>query len=748
MPLPIRKVKRRAHVGPATSTSYPVLNLYASPTSQDVTLPEIPELFDENFLDILLPPRPESPPAPQAQVKEKASNPLLDALLSTSHRTWTEKGAPAYSSTLSPTLDAFNGLTRDKEGSQIAPLLDAAWKEDPNLTLRMIWNIRSIHDGKNDKETFYRAFGWLLERHPRTAIANLPLLVQPVCKSRKGDRSHPHGFWKDLLNILCLATTEELFTGPFRFEFLHAPRAPCLSGQAKAQRKMDLAKVGVENYNAKMEFIAQEKRASRYRESHTRLLKKLSVPHYRALYVAVARLFTEHLVKDLNILAQASISTSPEARSALLRQLTLVGKWAPSPAEAHDRITNIATAISLLLYSSAPSFSAIYPSVMSQPLQERDKALLLRSFYQRWVLTELRRATLIPEPLMCANRWSEIRYNRVPSVCMKRNNQHFARHDPEGFEKYLLAVESGKKRISGATLLPHELVGEIIKLNQDIAGATRPNGRFPTLKQVKAKMAETQLRVVEGQWRTLIERLRESGSIENSIAICDVSGSMGSILNSRTTDPSPILPAVSLSLVLASLAKPPFDSCFITFSEHPSIVRLDLTQPLNTTVKSMENSNWGMTTNLNAVFCELILPLAVKNKVLREDMIKRVFIFSDMQFDEARAGYQHRSKWETNYDIIAQEYAKHGYDVPEIIYWDLADGYHTVEVQSDTKGVAMMNGFSPSMLKVFMGEESDDSMDPQPDKPAAPQVKEVMTPISVMRKALLKDSFDGLVVID
>ncbi|CAA7260372.1 unnamed protein product [Cyclocybe aegerita] len=162
----------------------------------------------------------------------------------------------------------------------------------------------------------------------------------------------------------------------------------------------------------------------------------------------------------------------------------------------------------------------------------------------------------------------------------------------------------------------------------------------------------------------------------------------------------------------------------------------------------MEDSDWGMTTNLNAVFCDLILPLAVKNKVLPEDMIKRIFIFSDMQFDEARPSYQQRSKWETNYDIIAQEYAKHGYDVPQIVYWDLAtNGHHTVEVQSDTKGVAMMNGFSPSMLKVFMGEESDDSTDPQPDKPAASQVKEVMTPISVMRKAL-KDSFDRLVVVD
>jgi hypothetical protein len=45
---------------------------------------------------------------------------------------------------------------------------------------------------------------------------------------------------------------------------------------------------------------------------------------------------------------------------------------------------------------------------------------------------------------------------------MKNNKDHFFKHDPEGFEKYLIDVESGKKKISGATLLPHELVAQAI----------------------------------------------------------------------------------------------------------------------------------------------------------------------------------------------------------------------------------------------------------------------------------------------
>ena len=63
--------------------------------------------------------------------------------------------------------------------------------------------------------------------------------------------------------------------------------------------------------------------------------------------------------------------------------------------------------------------------------------------------------------------------------------------------------------------------------------------------------------------------------MDNALAICDVSGSMGSIYSYNKKHVDPIFPAVSLSLVLASLAKPPFNSGFITFSENPEFVRLE-----------------------------------------------------------------------------------------------------------------------------------------------------------------------------
>src|SRR5258707_2956077 len=47
-----------------------------------------------------------------------------------------------------------------------------------------------------------RAFGWLYEHHPRTAIANLSLLVAPVCVIKSQPTQLTHGYCKHLLNIL------------------------------------------------------------------------------------------------------------------------------------------------------------------------------------------------------------------------------------------------------------------------------------------------------------------------------------------------------------------------------------------------------------------------------------------------------------------------------------------------------------------------------------------------------------------
>ena len=559
-----------------------------------------------------------------------------------------------------------------------------------------------------------------------------------------------HGYWKDLLNILALETVGELSNISSPSTFLHAPREAYTYRNSRHLKKSGNPASRIEAArlaNDQAKTGAVEKRKLRLRQMHDRLVGKLLEPKFRALFIAVARLFTDQLLRDKQVLTDLDFLGPGEDRIAHLKKLSLAGKWAPTPGGSHDRVTNIATAIGELLYASQAL--PAYPSVLMTPVSEVERTHVLRSFYQRWILTELRRTLLCPEPLMSANRWTEIKYSRVPSICMKNSKELFFKHDPTGFEQFLIAVESGKKKISGATLLPHELVAQVIQYERNMADTT--SSKYPALIEFKKKVAETQLRVIEAQWKTLINNLREAGSIENSLAICDVSGSMGYLWSKYDKkNVQPILPAVSLSLVLASLAKPPFSGGFITFSANPQFVTLDLSQKLSKQVDRIADSKWGTNTNFSSVFLDLLLPLAVKNQIKQEDMIKRLFVFSDMQFDIAEDTSSKPGAWETNYDLIEKAYKKAGYEVPEIVFWDLSfDGGQTTKETGDSKktGVAMMNGFSPAMLKVFMGEEelTDEWEKVGEDGNVE---KEVFNPINVMMKALMKKSFDRLVVVD
>ena len=518
---------------------------------------------------------------------------------------------------------------------------------------------------------------------------------------------------------------------------------------------------------------AKQVRAKKLTHYSEVLVSKLAKPKFRALYIAVARLFAHQLVKDIRTLQKIQSLESDGDRIALMKEISLAGKWSPTPGCSHDRVTNIATAISQLIYASQVISSP--PSALNNTsISSHERSVILRSFYQRWVLTELRRISACPESLMATGRWTEINYSRVPSICMNNNSAHFFNHDPEGFEKYLLKVESGKGSISGATMPPHELVAQIFALNHnESTGGNRRLKKYSTIPAVveaRKALVETQSRVVEAQWKTLIESLREAGTLDNCLAICDTSGSMGWLEDKYDKKHvSPIFVSVSLSLVLASLAKPPFDGGFITFSDEPEYIQVNLKQSLQEQVKVFDDSPQGCNTDFRAVFIDLLLPLAVKNKIKQEDMIKRLFVFSDMQFDEARElndpDYKGKpvkpDPWETTYDFIEDAYSKAGYKTPEIVFWDLnaTTRPKTVEVESKRKGVAMMNGFSPALLKVFMGEEVGGEEEKVSEWEDVMTVDETSTvtvveeedefnPINVLKKALLRKTFDGLVVVD
>jgi len=583
------------------------------------------------------------------------------------------------------------------------------------------------------------------------------MIVVPVCVVSR-DKLVAHGYWKDLLNILALVTCDELSdfdSRPSNFLRTYTPR-----------NSSELV------LNA--ELISEEQirnvRMEKQRRNHRRLLEKLVNDKYRALYIAIARLFAEHLRKDIKLLDQLnSLSPNSEDQTlTLCRDISLAGKWAPTPGGSHDRTTNIATAICQLLFSPEENtgFNAIgpLPSAAPHPVStDPENCAIYREYYQRWILTPLREVLGCPEPLMSAGKWNEIQYSYVPTVCMRRNKAQFMHHDPEGYQLHLAYIQSRKKSLLGVSLTPIELIAKTIEFHSVWDSAQKE--QFPRVAHFKQKFAEKQLRIVDVRWRGLISRLREYGGFEDTLAVYGISDSMTSMPEYDQNNVHPIYPSIALSLILASITKPPFDAGFIAFLEHLTLARPQGLEEkdLVDLVNDLLAIEPGGSINLEDVLLRIVLPLAKDHQVTNDDMIKRILVLSDMRFDDLVGTFtgpwwlnqisesEKENRWRVIYDRIERAFQDAGYDVPEIICWELSSNNsvrQTMEVEVERKGVTLMTGFSSEMVRSFLGDViREDWLDMSEDGEAEEDEEEI-SPLDEMKKALDKKSYAGLVVLD
>lgn len=653
----------------------------------------------------------------------------------------------AYESTTNPLVDLFTELEEVVSGPRLGDLLDAAWAHDPLATLKIVFNARSIHLGKASRVGFYKSAGWLLKNHPLTLITNLQWLSRPIIEKKaedKGDNkrtfddmvlvdvadaldqsSDPaaahdvangvaHGYWKDLLNLLALAVNDKLDVLASPNDVLNITREKDVGARdAKTARNM-------------RHDVRAKRQSSAIRKFETD-------PVYRGLHLTVARLFAGQLKKDLAAL-QGSDATAK-------RRISLCGKWAPSHERFHDRHTYIVSSIAELLHPM-PNLEALLDDDASLTGDVSKK----REVYLRHVREEYRKSTSalrkhldVVERHLSAKTYSKIKYDRVPSTAMNKYLPTFTKKDPVGFEKYADDVAEGKARISGATLVPSTLMRTMRCRPQ------KPNAGF-----------EIECKVLDGQWKTLVQRIKDSGMLESSIAVCDVSGSMTfPVFPDKTT---PMDSSIGLSMLIAEVSKPPFGGAFITFSDEPEICELDISQRLFDKYHKMEKASWGGSTNLVSAFEDIILPWAKDHGVKPEDMVKRVFIFSDMQFNQAE---EDTGLWSSSYERISAKYEEAGYEMPELIYWNLAGGgsggVAPKPVTADTPGTAMVSGYSQGMLKVFLEDGSFENPEEVVDEEVEGEDGEIVRiskekkqvdPVGLVMKAISHGAYSMLEVVD
>jgi hypothetical protein len=124
---------------------------------------------------------------------------------------------------------------------------------------------------------------------------------------------------------------------------------------------------------------------------------------------------------------------------------------------------------------------------------------------------------------------------------------------------------------------------------------------------------------------------------------------------------------------------------------------------------------------------DLILKTAVFYKLTNEQMPTMLLIVSDMQFHQGAGagfgyGYGETEKAEkralTEVEACLQKWDKVGYKRPKVVYWNTS-AYAGSQATAGDKNVAMVSGFSPSVLKALLSGED-------------------FTPLAVMMRALEK----------
>lgn len=279
----------------------------------------------------------------------------------------------------------------------------------------------------------------------------------------------------------------------------------------------------------------------------------------------------------------------------------------------------------------------------------------------RKTLSEKRAQLNVVERDMCANRWDEINYKGVPSKAALNYKDAFQKHDAVRYNEYIKNVKSGKTTINAGTLYPYNIVEKCF--------------------------AGDESDTLDVLWNALPNYLKDDTS--NGIVVADVSGSMSG---------RPMAVSISLAMYISERNNGAFKDRFITFSENPTLQKVTGTG-IKEKVRNLSSADWGMSTDLEAVF-NLILDTAKEHNIPASELPTKIYIVSDMEFDVAC--YQPDKTISVN---INKLYEEANYKCPELVFWNVNARNIQYPIRFDQNGTCMVSGCSPSILKYLLAGE-------------------------------------------
>lgn len=305
------------------------------------------------------------------------------------------------------------------------------------------------------------------------------------------------------------------------------------------------------------------------------------------------------------------------------------------------------------------------PSENTSSKKTRKLALKLAAFlklspskYRKRVVT-LRKYITLLEQKMSANKWAEINYEKTPSQAFRKHIKAFKKHDKNRFEKFIQDVKRGDKKVKTDTLFTYEVFDMVKQGHEDAANIV---------------------------WQNLPDYTRGY----NALVIADVSGSMTG---------RPISVSVSLALYFAERNKGPFKDYFMNFSDFPRLTKV-VGNTLSEKLDSIQTSEWGMSTNIEAAF-KAILEAAKESNTKGEETPKILYIISDMEFNQC---IEDGSL--TNFENAKNLFKNEGYELPHVVFWNVNSHTNQVPATMYDKSVTLISGSSQSAFQYAVEDKN------------------------------------------
>lgn len=280
------------------------------------------------------------------------------------------------------------------------------------------------------------------------------------------------------------------------------------------------------------------------------------------------------------------------------------------------------------------------------------------------LVRDLRKYIDIVESKMSTQRWSEIDYSKVPSRAGMIYRDAFHRHDEDRYNEFMQKVVSGEEKINTSTLYPYDIIQRVWNNYKN---------------RCKDDMS------LQVMWDHLPDYV---GSNLNAMVIADTSGSM------LCDGGRPFYSAVALAIYFAQRNTGAFHNLWMTFSQDPKYQMIK-GDTLHDIIRNLNTSGWGMNTDLESAL-ELMLHTGVENNVPADQMPKSLIVISDMEIDSCE-----RSGW-SFYDYMKQEYTDAGYEIPNIVFWNVNSRHDVFHADKTRKGVQLVSGQSASTFKTLM----------------------------------------------